>query len=141
MAKVKERSHHSLHAHAIGMIMLLTIQYLLGILTNLFVHFPEYEHGGQLWVFAWKQIPLALHIIVGILLLFGTIALMIRSFLQKDRTWSIASSIGGVSVLGAVIAGAVFIPTQTESYSLIMAFTFLIALFSYFWGLYKTRNT
>lgn len=129
----------SLKPHAIGMIIVLTIEYLLGMFTNLFVAFPQGEKQGQLWLFAWRQVPLALHIIVGFLLFLGTIVLLVRAILRKDKRWIYASSISTISVFAAIVGGSIFIPTQSAIYSFIMAVTFLIALFSYFWGLYSSR--
>lgn len=128
-----------LQAHALGMIGILIVQYLLGMTTNLFVQFPENAHEGQLWVFAWHQIPLSLHIIVGFALLFGTISLIISATKQKNRSWIIASTIAGIAIFSAIGAGATFIPTQTDAYSFVMAISFIISLLAYFWGLYKNK--
>ncbi len=129
----------SLSPHAIGMIILLIIQYLLGMATTLFVQFPQGAHDGQLWIFAWHQILIVLHVIVGFLLIFGTIALAIRAGIQKNRIWIISSVISLLSVFGAITAGFIFIPTQANVYSLTMAVLFIVALLSYFWGLYSSR--
>ncbi len=107
--------------------------------TNLFVQFPEGEHKGQLWEFAWRQLPLALHIIVGLALLFGTIALIVRAVKLKNRLWTIASSIAALAILAAGIGGAAFIPSQTDAYSFMMAIGFMIALLAFGWGLYTSK--
>lgn len=118
--------YNSLKYHAFGMIVLSTIQYLLGQFTSLFVQFPDTKQNITLWKFAWQQVPLTLHIIVGLLLFFGTIVLIIRSVAYKNRTWIIASFTAGIAVLGAAIAGITYIPTQTNTYSFIMAIYFLL---------------
>ncbi len=128
-----------LTGHAIGMIILLVIQYLLGMATSLFVVFPDTGHEGQLWAFAWKQIPLASHIIVGFLLLFGTIALLVRAIRLKIQSWILPATIGLIAVIGSIFFGSVFISSQKDMYSFIMATGFIIALLSYFWGLYATK--
>lgn len=132
-------SHRSLTPHAWGMVGVLVIQYLLGMASALFITFPQKEKEGQLWKFAWQQIPIALHIIVGFLLVVGTLALLIRSAVEKNKQWIITSSIATVSVVGAVIGGAFFIPTQTDWYSFLMAVSFIIALLAYFWGIYVSK--
>src|SRR5581483_4658322 len=128
-------SSHKLNKHARGIMGALIVEYLLGMFSNLFIAFPEGAHEKQLWEFAWRQWPIALHIIIGILLLLGTITLFIRSIILKNRAWIIASAIGGISVLAAVGAGASFIPKQTDLYSFIMAVSFIVALLAYFWGI------
>lgn len=135
----EESIYRSLHAHAIGMMVLLTLQYLLGEFTSLFIHFPEGQPTEQLWIFLWKQAPIALHSIIGFLLLTGTIALLVRAVMYKDKIWTIASVAAGIAVLGAAIAGITFVPTQSDMFSFIMAIYFLFALFAYFWGLYQSK--
>jgi hypothetical protein len=134
-------SHRSLQPHAIGMIGVLVVQYLLGMFSSLFVSFPEGAKDKQLWFFAWRQIPIALHIIVGLLLFLGTLALLIRAVATKGRTWIIPSSIALGAVFIAAITGAIFISTQTDWYSFIMAISFIIALLSYFWGIYMSKTS
>lgn len=130
----------TLKFHGIVIIVLLILQYLLGMITNLFVQFPQDKHGGQLWVFAWKQIPLAAHIILGILLIIGSIVLVIRAMRQKNKSWIIASIIGVLSILVAGVSGAIFIPSQAAIYSFIMSISFIAAFISYGWGIYVSKN-
>ncbi len=129
----------SLKQHAIGMIILSVIQYILGMITSLYISFPEGKTREQLMIFAKQQVPLIVHIVVGLLLLFGTIALLVRSLIQKDRHWIAPAAIATTAILTATITGMIFIPTQQAGYSLIMSLSFLIALLSYFWGLYADK--
>lgn len=129
----------SLNTQGIGMILGLFIQYLLGIATNLFVQFPQNGTDKTMWEFAWRQLPLALHIIIGILLFIGAIVLVIRCVKAKNHQWIIVSSVGMVAILFAGVSGAIFIPHQTAMYSFSMAVSFIVALLAYFWGLYKGR--
>ncbi|MDE2025896.1 MAG: hypothetical protein KGJ07_05360 [Patescibacteria group bacterium] len=135
-----EVSHtHSLKPHAFGMIGVLIVEYLLGMFSALFVNFPQGVKEGQLWKFAWQQVPVALHILVGFLLVIGTLALLIRSLVEKDRNWILASAVATIAVFGAIIGGAIFIKTQTNTYSFVMAVSFIIALVAYFWGMYTAK--
>lgn len=128
-----------LKVQGIFLIIFLIIQYTLGMITNLFVTFPTHKTNGQLYAFAWTQIPLALHIIVGIFLLLSALSLIFRSISQKDRSWIFASLIGGLAILSAGINGAIFVSTQMAIYSLLMAFSFIIAFISYGWGIYSSK--
>lgn len=119
------------------MIALLTVQYLLGMYTNLFVAFPEHAAEGQLWEFAWHQVPLALHIIVGIALLVGAIVLLVWAMQKHDKQWIVSSAVAFLSILVAGAAGSQFVSKQSDMYSFLMGATFLAAILSYFWGLYK----
>lgn len=129
------KEKNSLKIHGVVMIIILVIQYLLGMATNLFVKFPEKVSVGQFWEFAWKQVPLALHILIGFALLIGSIVLVVRAFMKKDKRWIVASIIGAIAIFVAGFAGASFIPSQKDWYSYIMAISFIVALLSYFWGI------
>lgn len=113
---------------------ILMVQYLLGMATNLFVQFPQSQNASQLWEFAWKQLPLASHIITGIALLIGAVVLLIQSIKKRQRKWILVSTIGLVSIIVAGYSGATFIPTQINIYSFIMSLGFIIALLSYVFG-------
>jgi len=130
----------TLKTHGIVIFILLILQYLLGMFTNLFIQFPQDKHDGQLWEFAWKQIPIAAHIIIGILLLIGALVLVVRSIRQKNKQWIIISSIGAISILIAGVSGAIFIPTQTATYSFVMSLSFIIAFVSYSLGIYRSKS-
>ena len=129
----------SLTPHAFGMVGILVIEFLFGILTNLFVMFPQNQHGEKLWEFAKQQGVLVLHIIIGFLLLLGTLALLVRAIRIKNLVWIIMSSIALAAVIGAIVAGAIFVPSQMAIYSLLMATFFIIALLAFFWGIYANK--
>ena len=135
MARIK----NPLALHALGLIIGLVLEYLLGMTTNLYVHFPEGVQGGAAWEFAWSQIPLALHIILGLLLFVGAVALAIRSTRSRNKVWIRASGLGLLAIFLSAFGGSSFIPTQKDYYSFLMSISFLVALLSYFWGIYKSK--
>ncbi len=122
------------------MIAFLIVQYILGMITNLFVQFPESATDGQLWVFAWSQISEASHIILGLLLFVGALVFLIRAIRAKDRNWIIASAIGLAGIVSAIYGGVSFIPSQVDRYSLLMSIAFLVAFVGYGWGLYSSKR-
>lgn len=125
-----------LRTHGLVLLTLLAGQYVLGILTNLFVTFPDTTMATQRWEFARGQLLLMAHIVVGVLLLAGAIALLVRAIKVKDQTWIVASSIGLGSILFAIVTGSVFVSTQQASYSLIMSLLFIVAAAAFGWGIY-----
>jgi hypothetical protein len=133
--------HNSLNPHGIILILLLILQYILGMMTNMFVKFPDSGTPGQFWEFAWRQLPLALHIIVGTLLILGSIVLVVRAIRVKNTTWIIASSVGCLAILVAGSSGASFIPTPKDLYSFMMAIAFIVAFVAFAWGLYASKNS
>ncbi len=134
------KTTNTLRTHGFVILGLLVAQYVLGILTNLFIMFPENKTDWQQWDFAKSQLLLVAHIILGILLLFGSIALLVRAIKLKDRTWKIVASIGLVSILLAIVSGSEFVSTQQAAYSLGMSILFIIVLGAFGWGIYKTKN-
>ena len=130
---------NSLNKQGLGMLIGLIVQYLLGMATNLFVHFPESGNAGVMWQFAKSQLLFNLHLYLGTLLLIGAIILYIRSFMQKNKSWKIASGFGLAFIIFAFIAGISLVGTQRDMYSFVMAASFLASFISYGWGLYTTR--
>lgn len=141
MKKLLSNFKNSLQRPAFVMIGILVVEYLLGVVTTLLVEFPEGENEQQLWMFASQQLPLLLHIIFGTLLLVGTIIFLVKAIQQKNRQWIVASSIGSLAIVGGAGAGSAFIPKQTEMYASVMSICLFVALLSYFWGLYVTKES
>lgn len=140
MEKELSHSNTSLRVQAFAMIGILVAEYVLGVATSLFVEFPERGQEGQLWVFASRQLPLALHMVAGILLFFGSIAFFLLAVKRKNRKWIIASGVAAVAIFGGDGAGSAFIPNQSEWYSFIMSISLMIALLSYFWGVINDKT-
>jgi hypothetical protein len=130
----------TLKIHSMVIIAMLVLQYLLGIATNLFVKFPNSGTSSQFWEFTWSQSVLACHIVLGILLLVSSLVLLIRSIVYKNKQWIIISLTGCIAITIAGITGALFIPSQKDLYSFIMSIAFILALLTYFFGLYISKN-
>ena len=126
--------------YGIWMLALLAIQYILGVITNLFVKFPDTQNPSALWEFAWKQIPTALHIILGFTLLFLSIKIVIVATKKKVKNWLLPAWAGFISILLAFINGAAFIDEQKDIYSFLMALFFITTVASYVWGMYKSKK-
>jgi hypothetical protein len=83
MAINVQTSKHLLRVHGMILILGLLVQYMLGMFSNLYVQFPDTTVPGKLWEFAWTQVPVATHIVLGMLLFLGALALLIRALLFK----------------------------------------------------------
>jgi len=71
--------------------------------------------------------------------LIVAVILSISAFRQKNKQWKIASGLGLAFIILAFVAGILFVGSQKDTYSFLMAFSFLASFISYGWGLYKTR--
>ncbi len=125
---------------AIGLIIALILQYVLGMINNLFVTFPETNEISRLWIFALTNVTEVLHIIIGVGLLLGATSLIIRAMRAKQRTWVIVSATGLAGIVISIFGGALFVTTQADAYSLVMSYAFLVSLIAYGWGLFAARK-
>jgi hypothetical protein len=139
MVKNTSNVKDPLRTHGIILIIILTLEYILGMITNLFVIFPENKNVEQMWAFAKLQLPIILHVLVGYSLLIAALVLLIRAIRMKNKRWIIASVISNISILVAIITGVLSVPSQVGTYSFIMAISFIIALLSIGWALYMTN--
>ena|ERR1035437_6730572 len=139
MVKNTSNVKDPLRTHGIILIIILTLEYILGMITNLFVIFPENKNVGQMWAFAKLQLPIILHVLVGYSLLISALVLLIRAIRMKNKRWIIASVISNIAILVAIISGILSVPSQVGTYSFIMAISFIIALLSIGWALYVTN--
>jgi hypothetical protein len=137
---MKETSSSRIDRHAMGMIGVLILQYILGIAVNLYVQFPEGASAAQNWDFMRGQWLVWAHLILGTLIVLGTISLYVRAIKLKDKTWKIAGGIAMGSVILAWISGEEFVSGQVDIYSFIMSLLFIIALVSLGWGVYQSKK-
>jgi uncharacterized membrane protein HdeD (DUF308 family) len=106
------------------------------MITALFVEFPT-TGPSDAWKFAMTSAPVLLHMLLGILILLGSIMVLIRAITKKDHRWIIVGSIGLVATLVANLGGGDFIGSQNAASSLVMAIAFIVAVIVYGWGLLK----
>ena len=117
------------------MLLLLAAQYIHGMTANLYVSFPDGYSGGQAWEFAWHQIPVILHILLGIGIIIQSIVLMVRAARSGNRALRNASIIGFIAILVAGGSGASFVPSQNDTFSYLMSLGFIVAFMAYGWSL------
>ena len=113
----------------------LAIQFLFGMYINLYVKFPT-SGPADAWRFAWHTWPVAVHIILGTVILLFSLNTLVRAIRLKDRHWITFIGLGVAAMLLSVIGGERFITTQNELASYLMAFGFLAGLLALNWGLY-----
>jgi hypothetical protein len=131
-------------------LLLLGLQFLLGIVANLYVQIPDTHPGsgaenyfvgvlqGIGWVITQGAWALQLHATLGLLLILLALLLTGLAFTRRERVWMILSPIGAIGMIGAGFNGASFINYGHDFSSLLMSVGFLLALVSYLVGLYLT---
>lgn len=132
-------------------LLLLAIQFLAGMVVNLFVvlparhpgtNAPEYFSGvarGVWWALGNGGWELQSHVVIGLLLALASLALIVSSIALRRRSWITVSILGFVGIFAAGFNGASFMNYGHDFSSLLMSIGFLLAVISYALGLYSTR--
>jgi len=134
------KTQAGLRTFAVLMIGFLIVQYVLGMVTNLWVEFPQTDQVNQLWDAARSQLPSAAHIVLGVLLLVGAIIFVIRAAAKHQRDWVVSSAVGLVGILVAAVGGATYVSSQSDTWSMVMALGFIASLVAYGWGVYAAMR-
>jgi hypothetical protein len=128
-------------------LVLLAVQFLVGMLVNLFVQVPsvhpganapEYFSGvvqGVVWALLQGPLWLLVHAIVGLLLFLASLILIGFAIAAQRRAWIIVSVIGFVGIVAAGFNGASFMNYGHNFSSLLMSIGFLVAAVPYTIGL------
>ena len=128
---------------SVGLIIALVVQFLIGMLVNLFVTIPDSHPGsktteyfaGSLQSVAWAISSgpglLVAHVVLGIVLGIGSLALIPRVRAVGRRRLTVAAVLGFLFIVGAGFNGASFLDFNEDYSSMIMATLFAGALLSY----------
>ena len=122
-------ARNGLRVNAFFIIGFLVIQYTLGMISNMFVQFPDTSDVGQLWEFARSQFATGAHILIGTLLLLGAVIFVIRAIRQHNQSWIASSVVGLIAIMAAFYGGVTFVSSQVDAYSLVMALATIVAFF------------
>jgi hypothetical protein len=129
------------------MLILLAVQFLLGMLVNLFVQIPASHPGtsadnyfvgvvqGVIWALGNATLYLLLHVIIGLLLFLGSIVLLILSIVVRRHAWILVSVFGLLGIMAAGFNGASFMNYGHDFSSLLMSIGFLLTAIPYTIGL------
>jgi hypothetical protein len=116
-----------LRGSSLGAMVMLILQYALGIGVNLYVTPGQ---GGLSEAF--KNGPmLALHAILGVLLIVAALALLVRAIAVRHRAVIIASAVGLVAIIAAAGSGVSFLKSGTAGGSMTMAMATAVAFLCY----------
>jgi cytochrome bd-type quinol oxidase subunit 2 len=147
-----ELAGSSLATAQFGACLLLILQFLLGMVTNLFVTIPAHHPGANAnnyfagvaegigWVIPHGQFWLTLHAGLGLLLIVAAFVVAARASRAGGRAAAITSGIAALAVLGAGFNGASFLNYGQNVSSMIMAALWSLALGSYLTGLYLNQG-
>jgi hypothetical protein len=118
---------------SMGAVFMLIIQFILGIVFNLYGTMPDTGKSFGLFSNGW----LIVHEIMGVLLLGAAIGLVVRSMGTSSGLAKATSWIGLVAIILAIGAGVSFTRKVDNGTSLSMSIAFAIALACYVINLFR----
>lgn len=133
-----QKRSQQLSKHAKILLGLLVIQYIFGMISNLFITLPVHADknlglkDGQ-WV-VWT------HILIGTIIVISAISLYVRASKAKDRIWKLVGGVTSGAVILAWMSGDEFLNSPDNGYSLAMSLFFIIAFVTLGWGIYRTKD-
>ena len=112
-------------------LVLLVLQYILGMIANLEVQLPNGNVSS--WVFG-HSIIIQLHIYLGTLLIVVALVALILSLVARHLVGIVAAVAGLALLVFAWLSGVQFLATQQNDLSLRMALGFMGAFIAYLIG-------
>jgi thiol:disulfide interchange protein len=109
----------------------LVIQLVLGTILNLYVTIPDYSHASYVQEIAKAPGYLTVHALVGLTLLGTAVLLIVQAAALRAAAIITLLATGLAAMLGAFIAGEVFVRSGTDTASLWMSLLTGVALASY----------
>lgn len=126
-SRVSGRKRSRIAGASFGLVILLVIQYVLGISYNLYGTMPTTTRR----ITEFSSPLLAVHVINGTLLILVAIYLVVVAVRARARLAMTTSGIGLLSVLAAYEGGEEFIQKGQSGYSMLMAVMMAVALLCY----------
>jgi hypothetical protein len=130
-----------LRSHTILLLWLFAIQFLAGMVLNLFTEIPKDHPGtiaGNYFAQSWASLLWALsgdagwalftHATIAIILFIGTLALFLRSLTPSGRGWRWGTGVAAFVTLGALFNGLSFLDFNQDFSSMIMASCWLVVV-------------
>jgi hypothetical protein len=130
-----------LRAHTVLLLWLFGVQFVAGMVLNLFTAIPKHHPGSsgadyfsQSWAsLVWSLSgaggwALVVHAALAVVLFGGTLTLFIRSLVPAARGWRVGSGIAALVTLGALFNGLSFLDFNEDFSSMIMASCWLVVV-------------
>jgi hypothetical protein len=122
---------------SLGALVMLVVQFGLGISVNLYTSLPAKGSAGD----AFSNGPvLALHVVVGLLLIVAAIGLLVRAIIARHGPVIAAAVVGLLAIATAATQGFSFVSDGTNAASLAMALATGVAMLCYAIALYLVRT-
>lgn len=132
----RSRAFRGLRLQLYIVILLLTIETVLGIAVNLFAKLPASDTGDTMFsafgaAIGSGPVSLAVHAIVGALVVLAGISVLIRAAGSRSTLQTVLAIIGLLAMVGAWISGATFVGAQSDGTSFGMTMATALAVLVY----------
>ncbi|HYM97120.1 MAG TPA: hypothetical protein VET26_07460 [Candidatus Sulfotelmatobacter sp.] len=129
-------------------LIVLVIQFVLGMAVNLFVTVPTHHPGANppeyfsgvaqsvTWAILHGPLLLILHASLGLLLVLSAFGLLFRAIRTRHSRMIWITALGGLAILFAGFNGGSFLNYHQDFSSMLMAGFFAVAVLAYSAGLY-----
>lgn len=126
----------NLRANCLAAVVMLLLEFGLGIWVNLYGHLPASDQGKSTFAAFGRAVAngpvgLSLHALLGTLLLVTSIGAVVRAVLTARRPIIALSGVALLAILAAWGSGAKFVGDMANSASLTMALATGVALLGY----------
>lgn len=119
---------------SLAVLIVLIVQFALGMGVNLYVTLPAAGRPGH-GSFFGNGALLAIHAALGMFLILAAIFVLVRAIMARNVTLIVTSAAGLAAILIAAFFGSGFASKLTDGYSLGMAMATAVALACYAVGL------
>jgi hypothetical protein len=117
---------------SLAALVMLVVQYGLGIILNLYVAVPASDaHAGLMQEIASGPLMLTLHGLLGLALVGAALVLLVRAVRLEDRPMAVLAAAGLTAIGGAFASGEIFVRNGQSAASLAMALLTGVALLCY----------
>ena len=113
-------------------LVMLVLQYGLGMILNFYVEVPAADaHASIFTEIATAPLALTAHALLGVCLVGTAILAVARAMALRDRTLAVLAAAGLAAIVGAFVAGEMFVKNGQDSTSFAMAMLTGAALLCY----------
>jgi len=117
---------------ALAALVMLVVQYGLGIILNLYIAVPASDaHAGIMQEIASGPAMLTVHALLGLGLIGAALVLLVRAVRLEDRVIAVLAAAGLTAIGGAFASGEIFVRNGQSGASLAMALLTGVALLCY----------
>jgi hypothetical protein len=125
-----------LRGNSFGALVILLVQYGLGIWVNLYAHIPATDRGanvasGFARAISNGPVGLSVHAVLGVILIASAAAALVRAFLVRRTVLIAAAAAGLICIVTAGFSGAAFVGNGGNAASMSMAIAAGVAIFAY----------